>query len=118
MTAKVTATVKYGAPYNESFPDSHPYTVTLRYQGRRMTVPFYTGLGWTKEPTATDVMECLLSDASSADQDFESWASDYGYDVDGRKAEKTYRAVVTQTAKLRKLLGADFEKMLYPEFES
>lgn len=71
-----------------------------------MTVPFFTGpaLG---EPSIADVVECLISDASSADQTFEDWCGDYGYDTDSRKAGATYKAVVKQTAALRRLLGAE-----------
>jgi hypothetical protein len=44
----------YGAPYNQDFPDSNAYTITLAYQGRSMQTPFYTGRGWTREPDSYD----------------------------------------------------------------
>jgi len=39
--------------------------------------------------------------------DFESWASEFGYDTDSRKAERTYRADVETGIKLRYALGED-----------
>lgn len=57
-------------------------------------------------PLLRDVMYSLLCDASALDHpDFESWAGDYGYDTDSRKAEQTYRACVDIGLKLRATLG-------------
>lgn len=70
---------------------------------------------WTAPtpPTAEEVLDCLASEASAMDQSFEDWASDFGYDVDSRKAEKAYNACREQGFALRKLLGyADFEILL------
>lgn len=116
--ATIRALVTYGN--NDFDPDddwksrSNPWTVELRYRRRRLTVPFWTGVAITSEPTAADVLGCLLSDASSykSARDLEDWASDLGYDTDSRKAEKTYRAVEKLTRKLRKFLGDDFESFL------
>ena len=65
------------------------------------------------EPTAEDVMECLLSDAQAENDDFEGWASDLGYDTDSRQAEKTYKACVDIAHRLRKLLGDDYDQFMY-----
>ncbi len=114
MGARVRADVHYEDTRRD--PDGwehHLYTVTLRYQGRKMTTEFRTGIGWTEEPTASDVLESLLSDAAGIDiladgGSFEDWAGDYGYDSDSRKAEEIYHAVVKQTKKLHTLLGSDY----------
>jgi hypothetical protein len=45
LAQTVQIEVAYGAPYNQDFPDSHAYTITLTYQGRSMQTPFYTGRG-------------------------------------------------------------------------
>src|SRR5262249_20478447 len=97
---------------------SDPWTVVLRYKGRRMTVPFYMGPALAREPNAEDVMEALCSDASSAENSFENWCGDYGYDTDSRRAERTYQAVQKQTAKLRRLLGDDFDRIVYGDDEA
>lgn len=80
-----------------------------------MRVPFSMGPAHHgKAPEAQDVLQCLASDASGADQSFSSWCSDLGYDEDSRKAFRTYRVIERQTAKLRAFLGAEaFEQILY-----
>ena len=90
-------------------PGSHPYKVTLTYQRRRLTVPFFMGPALTREPTAETVLDCLLSDASAGEMTFEEFCSEFGYDTDSRKAEATYRACVRSRAGVLRLLGPDFE---------
>jgi hypothetical protein len=91
------------------------YRVTLRRKGGRMTVNFGMGAALTEEPTAHDVMQSLLSDASGIEnaRDFEDWADEYGYDTDSRAAEKSYQATVAEVAKLRKFLGDDFSAYVW-----
>lgn len=126
MSAKITADVKFGArkpcpfdeepkPGRQSWPHNG-WTVTLRYRGRRLTVDFYTGPA-AAEPDAASVMECLASDASSVAnaRGFEDWCSEYGYDTDSRKAERTFKTCAAQTAKLRVLLGDDFDALVYAD---
>jgi len=93
------------------------YRVTLRYQGRRMTIPFHTGSGWTREPNARDVLEALLSDAGTVDnaESFEDWCGELGFDPDSRKAERIYNASVRQTDALKRLLGDDYEDAVFGE---
>lgn len=46
-----------------------------------------------KTPTAYDILTCLTKyDPGS----FENFCSEFGYDIDSRKAEKTYNAVVNE----------------------
>lgn len=103
---------RYGeAPPNDSFKESTGWMVTLRYRGRRLTVPFYMGSALDREPTAADVLSCLCSDTMSIENSggFEDWASDLGYDTDSRKAEETYRQCEKIATRLRTFLGDDFE---------
>lgn len=114
---KITSTVTYGnnAKYDtldQWQRDANPWTVELRYQGRRMTVHYWTGTGISGEPDTACVLESLISDASSADQRFENWAADYGYDTDSRRAHHSWQQVQAQTAKLRRLLGANYERII------
>lgn len=64
-----------------------------------------------------DVLDCLLSDASSIQScaGFEEWANEMGFDPDSRKAECIYKQAEKQTAKIQRLLGDDFEAFLYAE---
>jgi hypothetical protein len=94
---------------------AHDYRVTLTHQRRRYSFDWWQGQAVTREPTAADCLEALLSDASSADQNFESWCADYGYDTDSRKAERTYRACQGVARRLRRLLGADYDQFSIAE---
>lgn len=119
----MTADVKYGNDITYNKLDdwqkrSNPWTVTLKYQGRRMTVPFWTGQAITDDPTAKDVLECLLSDSESGDMDFEEFCSDLGYDSDSRTAERTWKQCQRINKRLHRLLGDDYETMLYGSNES
>ncbi len=101
-------------PSRDPYADPIGYTITLRYQGRQFTTPFWTGSAhaW---PSTSDVVNCLISDcsmlASYGDNppSFEEWAADYGYDSESRSAEKTYRDVIAQGERVRRLLGDDYE---------
>jgi hypothetical protein len=55
-------------------------------------------------PRAADVLHSLILDSSAADQTFESWCSEFGYDTDSRKAEATYRECQKNADKLARVL--------------
>lgn len=71
------------------------------------TGKYYTNLGWIANiPTVDDVMFCLVLDASVLDHScFEDWASDYGYDIDSRTAEKIYHECLFIALAFRSKLG-------------
>ena len=89
------------------------FECTIEFEGRGyhepLTVYFSQGSAHKKPPTLAEVLDCLASDASGVDnaQSFEAWASEYGYDTDSRKAEKTYNICVQQAQELKILLGQD-----------
>ena len=57
-------------------------------------------------PKLADVLHSLAMDADAIEyKDFEAWASEFGYDVDSRKAEATYRACLDIALKLRAAMG-------------
>ena len=89
-------------------PMTH-YKVRLRAGRRSMTLHFSMGMAHTREPEVADVLDCLASDSASFEnaRSFEDWCSDYGYDTDSRKAERTYRAIQRQAGKLQRVLGED-----------
>lgn len=108
----------YGAkkPYDQQDEwqrKANSYRVTLSYKGRRYTFDFWQGIGITEEPTAHGCLDCLLSDAQSGEMDFPEFCSEFGYDEDSRRAEKTWKACQKAAPKLRRLLGEDFEMFLY-----
>ena len=59
------------------------------------------------EPKAADVVHSLALDADVLNHaDFESWASEFGYDADSQSAEKIYRACLEIALKMQAGLGA------------
>lgn len=99
-----------GVEPRPDFPNSHPWKVTMKYNGRQLTTPFYTGRSTDPTPTVQDVLYCLIQDALSVETatGFEDWASDAGYDTDSRKAERLYKACCKEQKQLRRFLGTDF----------
>lgn len=63
-------------------------------------------------PELADVVGCLLSSSSGAEQAFEQWASDLGYDTDSRKAYDTWQACRNEQLGLRVLFGSDYDRLL------
>lgn len=110
---RCNATFGHDAPPEGFTPGTNSWRVTLRFQGRQLTVPFFTGPAISKEPTAADVLSCLVSDVSAGEQTFEDFASEFGYDVDSRKAEKTWRQCVKMAPRVRRFLGTSevFERV-------
>lgn len=105
------------APY-----DGFGWECILEMDGRKMTIPYWMGAahqtnGVPNKPRVVDVLECLLSDASSSSQSFEDWCNDYGYDPDSRKAYATWTAVETQTDALKLLLGGEVRFMWFYDSE-
>lgn len=103
--------------------EHYAWTVRLHYQGRSMESPWRAGIAHvTKtrrvhypgehllkptEPTAADLLESLMLDASSYENagSFEEWATDYGMDTDSRKAAEVYDTCGRLARDLARLLG-------------
>lgn len=83
---------------------------------------YYTGTGHRKAPakrmswdnaprpvapSAASVLHGLLLDAHSAEQPFDYWCSDFGFDTDSRKALDVYEACCTIRRDLYKLLTTE-----------
>jgi hypothetical protein len=115
---RMSAELAYANPNMQDMPaGSSHWSCTLRMGRRQMTVPFSQGPAISHEPTVEDVLDCLASDAAGLEnsRSFEEWASEYGYDTDSRKAERTYKAVERQSKKLRALVADDatFQALLF-----
>jgi hypothetical protein len=54
-------------------------------------------------PKVSMILAACAQDSSAHAQCFEDWATEYGYDVDSRKAESIYRVCVESWHKLRKV---------------
>ncbi len=104
---KITCDYADSNPNAPEWNDAAHYRCVLRRGRRQMTLYFSQGYGISGEPTVAGVLECLLSDAAGVESArcFEDWCADYGFDTDSRRAERTYRLTVRQTASLKRLLG-------------
>lgn len=108
------------APNNPNMQESENmdhWKCVIRRKGNigSMTLVFSMGMAHRgKEPEVADVLDCLASDASGIENSpsFEDWCSEYGYDTDSRKAEKTFKACEHQSKRLKKLLGEDLYAQL------
>ncbi len=119
---RITAHVEYADnnPNMESDKEwnrgaSH-WKITLHCRGHQMTTYFSQGSAHTKEPTAADLLDCLALDSSGIDnaRSFEDWCSEYGYDTDSRKAEKTFKVCERQAQKLKTFLpSGEYEMLLW-----
>ena len=81
-----------------------------RYGFKQMTLFFSQGYGVEGEPTLESVLNCLISD-SYCGVTFQEFCDNLGYNNDSRKAEKTFKATLKQTSKLKKLLDNKFNDL-------
>ena len=86
--------------------DANHWLVTLKLGRRQFSVPFSTGLA-LNEPNASDVLDCLASDASTEyyTTTFEEWADELGFDADSRTAYRSWQTTHRQTNRLKQFLG-------------
>lgn len=84
--------------------------------GKEYLFPYYMGTGHNgKAPEIGDVLNSLASDAAGTiGVSFEDWCTEYGYDDDSRRAERTYNACQRIARELRMLLGSEeLDELLY-----
>lgn len=95
-------------PHMDGSENMDNWRCVLRAGRSRMTIYFSKGLGHKgAAPEAAEVLDCLASDAAGFEnaQGFEDWCSEYGYDADSRRAERTFKTVERQAKRLRAFLG-------------
>jgi hypothetical protein len=109
----VTMSMVFGARRREHFPDGLPWTCTLRYARRRMTIAYYTQPGVEQEPTVAEVLVSLFGDSREYEDadDFVGFCIAFGYPRDRRRSEWTYAARKDATRRLHHLLGDDYAVM-------
>jgi hypothetical protein len=78
----------------------------VRYPAGGIMAQAYGSVSKRIEPDTLDVIFSLVMDSDVLDAGgFESWASDFGYDTDSRKTEKTYQVCLDIALKLRVAIG-------------
>ena len=95
------------------------FKITLRGNGSRATFDFY---GSQRDFDAfkrtlddgeiKSAVRCILDDGASGDMDFEDFCSEFGYDTDSRKAERTHKACQRTRAKLARVFTGDLCDLL------
>lgn len=93
------------------YREAKHYKITLLFGERSLKVPFSCGSACDK-PDAATVLDCLCSDATCPDT-FDDFCSEYGYDTDSRRAERTFKACLKSRDDLREFLGDDFDAVVY-----
>lgn len=108
---RVRADVTYGT-HAPDWGDSsgHSWRVTLRRSRRQLTVDFYMGPACCEDPTAADVLDCLVSDVRYGEVSFEEFCSDLGYEEDSRRAYATWEKCRELAPRVRRFLGDAFEE--------
>jgi hypothetical protein len=121
MGVKFTATfLKYGSHFDDDKESRDIYRVTfsrpdLRNEtgivrdGGRFSLQFGQSIkestgGGGNPPTEYDVLTCLTK---YDPETFENFCSEFGYDEDSRKAEKTYKAVVKEWEKVSRFFTSE-----------
>lgn len=84
------------------------FLATIRYKRRELQAEYSIGSA-VKAPERSDLIACLLSDASAGSESFEDYCINFGYDTDSRKAYATWLACQTTARDIKFLLGADLE---------
>lgn len=113
---RIHATSKWTGKIPEGWPaDTRAWKTTLHMGKRRLTVAFHQGSGHREDPTAADVIGCLVSDVPSGEMSFEDFCSSFGSDPDSRKAERTWKACKRLAPKVRQFLGEHFDRVANAE---
>jgi hypothetical protein len=115
ITLRVTSVPGFSRDPDDGW-EHNSYRLTLsRPDFGYMRLTWRQGLAIQTPPDAATVLDCIASDAAGFVNagTFEEWTRDYGYDSDSRRAEKIYRAVERQTTSLRRVLGDDFDAVVF-----
>ena len=96
---------------------SNKYKARIKYNKKSMTIIYYTGSGWKKDPVLEDILGSILQDATYLDYGFEDFASAMGYDPDSRKAEKIYKEIQKQAKKINRIFSKEEQEELLTYLE-
>jgi len=110
--------VRTGKYFNDDKEERDIYKIFVEYRGKTINFSFGNSLNDTwehKKPDKSGLLETITSDyylTKDYYPDFESFASEMGYDIDSRKHERIYKNCLEQGEKLHKLFtDADMENI-------
>lgn len=96
---------------------ANKYKATIKYNKKSLTIPYYTGCGWQRDPDLEDILGTLLMDATYYDYSFYDFAREMGYDPDRRKTKKIYNDIQKQTEKLNSIFSKEEQEELLTYLE-
>jgi hypothetical protein len=94
--------IEYGKHFSDDKECRDIFNITFSRNGKKFSLRFgqslndSTGAG-TNKPTEYDVLSCIQKYDVGSFQDF---CYEFGYDIDSRTAEKTYKAVLKEYDKV------------------
>lgn len=65
------------------------------------------GIQELKDADLLNAFDCFINDAISAEEDFEEWCNNLGYDSDSRSAHKIYKECAKSLEKAKKIISGD-----------
>jgi hypothetical protein len=91
-------------------PGATHWAVTLTHGSSEAVDAYFSqGSAICAEPTAADVLSCLILDARCGEMSFEEFCGDFGYDEDSRTAYRTWETCAAVTLRIQRFLGDDRE---------
>lgn len=96
---------------------SNKYKARITYNKKSMTIIYYTGSGWKKDPELEDILGSILQDTTYLDYGFEDFANAMGYDSDSRTAEKIYKDIQKQAKKINRIFSKEEQEELLTYLE-
>lgn len=103
MTIKLSNTKECPWEDDTQKRDHNHYRVTIKTLKGQYTFDFWGSANdcqQGRDPSEYDVLACL---EYNTPESFEEFCSEYGYDTDSRKAEKTWKACLRQSKALRRI---------------
>ena len=90
--------------------NNHIITVTNTETKQKVSFEFWGSIANPEIKTEKELLYafyCFVEDALSGKMDFSEFCSEFGYDTDSRKAEKTWKACKRSTVKFERLYTGD-----------
>jgi len=97
--------VEYGRHFYDDKESRNIYRFTIKRGGKSYTARFGQSIASTEKdeaPRNYDILACLTKYDPGT---FEQFCSEFGYETDSRKAEKTYKAVVKEWVGVERVFG-------------
>ncbi len=96
-------------PPEEFIAGSRSWRVHLYFEGRKLTVPFFTGPAVDpKTLNAKDVLECIIADTIAGETPFNEFCAEYGINPDSRREYAKWRTCRKRAPEVRAFLGEHF----------